>query len=70
VTDTNDSTEGLYVIADVEALKKAFVEMRAALAVADSVLEKSRFTGTDQNPKGVRDLVGYALGLADKVKVP
>lgn len=47
-----------------------FLQMRTALAVANSVLEKSRFTGTDQNPKGVRDLVGSAAFAADRVDLP
>jgi hypothetical protein len=44
-----------------------FRQMRTALAVADSVLQKHRFAGTDQNPKGVTDLVGSALLAADRI---
>lgn len=37
-----------------------FKDMRDALIVANEVLEKHRLAGTDQNPQGVRDLVGSA----------
>lgn len=46
-----------------------FFKMRVALAIANSVLEKNRFTGMDQNPKGVRDLVFSASFDADKIDV-
>lgn len=40
--------------------------MIIALRVANEVLTKHRFAGTDQNPKGVTDLVGSALYKAEK----
>lgn len=36
-------------------------EMLIALRVVNRVLEKNRLAGTDQNPKGVRDLVFSAM---------
>jgi len=47
--------------------RKLFVDMRTALMVADSVLQGVRFTGMDQNPKGVRDLVGSAAHAAIQI---
>lgn len=41
--------------------KTLFDRMREALLVTDKVLEKERFTGMDQNPSGVRDLVGSVV---------
>lgn len=46
-----------------------FLRMRTALSVAEYVLRKHRLAGTDQNPKGVTDLVGGALLEADRVDV-
>lgn len=47
--------------------RKLFVDMRIALMVADEVLQRVRFTGMDQNPKGVRDLVGSAAHAASQI---
>jgi len=49
--------------------RDVFLNMRIALAVAHAVLEKNRFTGTDQNPEGVRDLVGSATYEADRIQI-
>lgn len=44
-----------------------FQQMRTALEVTEKVLNTHRLAGTDQNPKGVNDLVGSALLEADRV---
>lgn len=49
--------------------KALFDQMRVALVIADDVLQKERFTGLDQNPKGVRDLVGSAAIAADHAQI-
>lgn len=40
-----------------------------ALALAQEILSKHRLAGTDQNPKGVHDIVGHALILAGHSKL-
>lgn len=50
--------------------KKLFDQLRMALVIADDVLCNTQFTGLDQNPKGIRDLVGSASLAIQRVKVP
>lgn len=47
---------------------RLFDDMRYALTVANEVLTKYRLVALDQNPKGVRDLVGSAAHQAEQVK--
>jgi len=47
---------------------RLFDDMRYALAVAHEVLTKYRLVALDQNPKGVRDLVGSASHGAEQIK--
>lgn len=74
------NTRALNVISLKEVLQKAaespiaanicmswdtFERIRMALVFADEVLKTTRFAALDQNPKGVRDLVGSARLVVD-----
>lgn len=50
----------------IEIPEDLFRRMFVALATASSVFETQRFGGLDQNPKGVRDLVGVAAFAAKR----
>ena len=51
----------------MEISDKALSDIRYALAVAYEVLTKYRLASTDQNPKGVTDLVWNALFLVENI---
>lgn len=54
-----------YVAVDKTVMRKLY----EAVVIANAVLEKERFAGMDQNPKGVRDLVGSAAIALEKVNI-
>lgn len=57
-------------MADLVAVDKDVMrKLYTAVVIANAVLEKERFAGTDQNPKGVRDLVGSAAIALEKVNI-
>jgi hypothetical protein len=66
---TRDCYRRLNVNDNITIPTKLFVAMRIALATADEIFETCRLNGTDQNPKGVRDLVGSASIQANRVAV-
>lgn len=54
---------------EVVSILSAFSQMRTAILFADVVLNKryTPFASTDQNPKGVRDLIGSAALLSERL---
>ncbi len=56
---------GNYVVVRKDVMKALYT----AVVMANAVLEKERFAGMDQNPKGVRDLVGHAAIALESVNI-
>lgn len=42
-----------------QALEDKLRRLEGAAAVVDSTLNERRFAGTDQNPRGIRDMAGF-----------
>jgi len=49
--------------------REVYLKLYDAVMTANAVLEKHRFDGMDQNPKGVRDLVGSAAIALERIKL-